>query len=240
MRLRAEDRPSFNIHLGRAGRLTNLHDAAVVWALDPAPVVGQECSCFGYRHVAPSALETRVGEPYPVEQWRGAKATMSRGEFEERYPQIFLVRIPVGPNEMTPGTAGRVEFHTVANGQFMPGALGTQPIPANAGISSPTEPMVLPMMKDPGNPFPDRISIGRAPNCDIVIREHSVSKLHGHFRDVTMESAVFTDSRSANGSRINGVTISPGTPVTLVSLDEIVLGRVRLKLMTATDLYRWL
>jgi hypothetical protein len=190
-----------------------------------------------------------VGEPYSVELWRGAKATMSRAEFEERYPQIFLVRIPGAPNEVTPGAAGRVEFHTVANGHFpgmpgapgaLPGAFGTQPIPANAGLAATTEPVVLPMMKDPSNPFPERISIGRAPNCDIVIREHSVSKLHGHFRDVTMESAVFTDARSANGSRVNGVTAAAGSAVTLVSLDEIVLGRVRLKLMTATDLYRWL
>jgi pSer/pThr/pTyr-binding forkhead associated (FHA) protein len=95
-------------------------------------------------------------------------------------------------------------------------------------------------MKDPGNPFPDRISIGRAPNCDIVIRENSVSKLHGHFREVSLEAAEFTDLRSVNGSRINGMMIAAGLPTIVRSLDEITLGRVHLKVMTAADLYRWL
>src|SRR3954469_22725095 len=41
---------------------------------------------------------------------------------------------------------------------------------------------VLPIRKAAGNPYPDRISIGRARNCDIVVRHESVSKLHAHFR----------------------------------------------------------
>jgi hypothetical protein len=163
---------------------------------------------------------------------------MTRQEFEDRYPQLFLVRIPASPNEVTPGA--RVEFHTMANAPIFPMGTRTQPAAAEAGIIHPIEPVVLPLMKDPGHPFPDRISVGRAPNCDIVIREHSVSKLHGHFREVTMDSAEFTDSRSANGSRVNGATVPPGAPVVLRSLDEILLGRVRLRVMTAADLYRWL
>src|SRR6185295_19093754 len=34
--------------------------------------------------------------------------------------------------------------------------------------------------KNPENPFPDRISIGRATNCDVVIRLAFVSKVHAH------------------------------------------------------------
>jgi hypothetical protein len=185
-----------------------------------------------------------MGEPYPIEQWRDAKATMSRAQFEERYPQLFLVRIPAAISETPPSTGtstSRVEFHTMANGpHFNPNLLGTLPISEPAPSPQPAVPIVLPLMKDPSNPFPDRISIGRAPNCDIVIREHSVSKLHGHFRDVTLDTAVFTDARSANGSRVNGMPVVPGSLVVMKSLDEMVLGRVRLKLMRAADLYRWL
>src|SRR5579863_3172874 len=36
---------------------------------------------------------------------------------------------------------------------------------------------VLEISKAAGNPYPDRISVGRARNCDIVMRDSSVSKL---------------------------------------------------------------
>src|SRR5262245_27832586 len=41
---------------------------------------------------------------------------------------------------------------------------------------------ILPVAKAAGNPYPDRISIGRARNCDVVMRDPTVSKLHAHFR----------------------------------------------------------
>jgi hypothetical protein len=193
--------------------------------------------------------EIRLGEVHPVEQWREAKAVMSRAEFEERYPQLFLVWMPGTPMETTPGGNGRVEFHTFAAPSPAAGhlpnasALRTQPVsaPSSSGtLPPPAEPVVIPLMKEPANPFPDRISIGRAPNCDLVIREASVSKLHGHFREVTLESAVYIDLRSANGSRLNGATITPGEAVSMKALDELVLGLVRLKMMSVADLYRWL
>ncbi|HTU58032.1 MAG TPA: hypothetical protein VMF89_06355, partial [Polyangiales bacterium] len=52
-------------------------------------------------------------------------------------------------------------------------------------------PLILPLRKGEGRPFPERISVGRATNCDVVIRDASISKLHGHFRDVSQELAFF-------------------------------------------------
>src|SRR5688572_2339918 len=47
-------------------------------------------------------------------------------------------------------------------------------------LALPAEFEVLALKKAPGNPYPDRISVGRARNCDVVMRDPSVSKLHGH------------------------------------------------------------
>jgi hypothetical protein len=73
-----------------------------------------------------------------------------------------------------------------------------------------------------------------------VIRDPSISKLHGHFRDVRPDSAVFTDAKSSNGTRIDGNLVEPGEPVEIQRQGLLVLGRVRLLLLSAADVYDWL
>ena len=62
---------------------------------------------------------------------------------------------------------------------------------------------VLPVVKAPGNPYPDRVSVGRARNCDVVMRDPSVSKLHAHFR-IGGPKLELVDIDSQNGTRVNG------------------------------------
>jgi hypothetical protein len=100
--------------------------------------------------------------------------------------------------------------------------------------------LVLPLVKVAGHPFPERISVGRATNCDLVIRDASVSKLHGHFRDVTGETAVYTDAKSSNGTRLDGTLILPGTSTEVRRQAILSFGRVPLMFMSASDVYDWL
>lgn len=93
--------------------------------------------------------------------------------------------------------------------------------------------------KRKGNPFPDRVSVGRARNCDVVLRYSYVSKLHAHFiatggaADTATEFSL-VDQKSHNGSAINGTPLEPGKPAPVVSGDELVLGSLRLRLMDAS------
>lgn len=99
------------------------------------------------------------------------------------------------------------------------------------------EPLILPLIKAESNPFPERVSIGRAPNCDLVIRDASVSKLHGHFRDVRPESAWFSDAKSSNGTIVDGALIQPVVAVEIRRPSQMAFGRVRLLLVSASDVY---
>lgn len=59
------------------------------------------------------------------------------------------------------------------------------------------------LSKRPGNPFPDMVSVGRAPNTDLVISVSSVSKLHGYF--LCQDGAwQLSDYSSTNGIFVNG------------------------------------
>ena len=89
--------------------------------------------------------------------------------------------------------------------------------------------------KAPGNPYPDRISVGRARNCDVVMREPSVSKLHAHFRK-TEHGLIIEDLGSQNGTRVNGVGIGAHQPEPVAPGDSIQLGSVFCRLVDADGL----
>jgi len=95
---------------------------------------------------------------------------------------------------------------------------------------------VLPVVKAPGNPYPDRVSVGRARNCDIVMRDPSVSKLHAHFR-VGGARLELVDIDSQNGTRVNGRALAPHQPAQVSNGDTVLFGSVACKLVDAAALY---
>ena len=98
---------------------------------------------------------------------------------------------------------------------------------------------VLEIAKAPGNPYPDRISLGRARNCDLVVRHSSVSKLHAYFRPADGGFELI-DLGSQNGTSINGKCLLPNS-ADWVEVDDVLLfGAVTAKIVDGERLYRLL
>jgi hypothetical protein len=95
---------------------------------------------------------------------------------------------------------------------------------------------VLPVAKSPQNPYPDRVSVGRARNCDVVLRDPSVSKLHAHFR-IGQPRLELVDIDSQNGTRVNGRPLPAHQPLVVTPGDVILFGSVSVKLVDADTLY---
>jgi hypothetical protein len=170
----------------------------------------------------------------PAEQWRRALEGVTRASFVTQHPYAFLVWVPsLNPHVTPPARNQQLGFHTQVHGSQ------TKEI-VQASTASSDEVLVIPLKKAPENPFPERISVGRAPNCDIVFREPSVSKLHGHFRDVSADSAVFMDAKSANGTRLNGAVMAAGAGIEVKSFSYLIFGRIRVQLLASADVYDWL
>jgi len=175
-----------------------------------------------------------VTGPGSAEQWRKSLEGVTRKQFVAHHPHVFFIWAPGLGAEVTPPVASQqLSFHTQVHGAKLRQAV-------HASTASDVEVLVIPLQKAVGNPFPDRISVGRAPNCDIVFRDPSVSKLHGHFREVTAESAVFTDSKSANGTRLNGASVAAGAAIEVKSFSYLIFGRIRVQLLSSADVYDWL
>ena len=92
------------------------------------------------------------------------------------------------------------------------------------------------VVKSAGNPWQERISIGRARNNDIVLPHKSVSKLHAHFVQ-DPKGLHLADAGSRNGTRINDRKISSGKLEKPVPGDEITFGGITLKLVEPGELY---
>jgi hypothetical protein len=98
-----------------------------------------------------------------------------------------------------------------------------------------TEMEVYPLAKKPGASFPDRITIGRTANNDVVINEHSVSRLHAYVRQA--EGWVVADAGSKNGSWLNDEELEARREAPLVPGAVLRLGDVDLTFYRSSDLF---
>ncbi|HEY5948093.1 MAG TPA: FHA domain-containing protein [Kofleriaceae bacterium] len=107
------------------------------------------------------------------------------------------------------------------------------------GRESPTIALNLelfPLTKKAGASFPDRITIGRTGNNDIVIPDHSVSRLHAYVRR-DGDQWLVADAGSKNGSWLSGSSLAPRKERPLKSRAELRLGDVDLTFYLASDLF---
>jgi hypothetical protein len=163
-----------------------------------------------------------------IEEWLNLREAMSRAQFEAAHPNPCLLRRRETRRGDARADTERVAFDT---GVVMPNAHTTSSPPGLQGAQ------IFPIVKAPRNPFPERISVGRALNCDIVLREASVSKLHAHFQKVMADEALVTDVKSANGTRVNGKRIGAGMAIRVVSGDLLQLGGVVVQFVSSKALY---
>lgn len=96
--------------------------------------------------------------------------------------------------------------------------------------------IVAPIVKRQRGPFQDRISVGRARNSDIVIRNSSVSKLHAHFR-AEGTGITLADVGSHNGTKVDGARLVPHQPTAVRSGTTLVIGAIVVRVIDARAAY---
>ncbi len=173
--------------------------------------------------------------PNDLTEWQAQKRQLTRDAFGKKFAHPFLIRRASSRKDGESGEGSdfageKLSFHTnVADGAAAP------EVPAGSvRLSGAT---VLPIVKKPQNPYPDRISLGRALNCDVVVRDGTVSKLHGHFKLITTGEAEFTDRASQNGTKVNGTLLKPEAPKRVGSGDTIIFGSVAMQFLDPKKLW---
>ena len=90
--------------------------------------------------------------------------------------------------------------------------------------------------KNPHNPFPDRITIGRATNCDVVLRLGFVSKVHAHLL-IEGDKLTLRDNKASNFTFHNHRRMEAGSSRLIQLGDILSFGALDLELVDATRLY---
>ena len=112
----------------------------------------------------------------------------------------------------------------------------TMPISREPLAPGETDLEVFPLAKKPGASFPDRITIGRTTNNDIVIMDHSISRLHAYVRKAG-DGWVVADAGSKNGAWLRGDTLEARKERPIASRAILRLGDVEMTFFTAVDLF---
>lgn len=84
-----------------------------------------------------------------------------------------------------------------------------------------------------GKDFIERVSLGRATNNDIVLRDESVSKLHAWFARGEEGSIYVADAGSRNKTTVNGIAVALQSPEEMMAGDSIRFGLVEAVLCPA-------
>ena len=150
-----------------------------------------------------------------VEELLSLAKRLSQTDFATRFPHLFLV-FREAESGITP-----FSFHTEV-------ATPSSPPPSLRGSLR-----VKPLVKSSGNPYTERVSIGRARNCDIILRDSSVSKLHAQVRQGEDGKFELIDLGSQNGTSVNDVKTKPNEAVPLHADDLITVGTVGVRVLSA-------
>jgi hypothetical protein len=86
--------------------------------------------------------------------------------------------------------------------------------------------------------FPDRISIGRAANKDIVLRDASVSKFHAWFGVDEAATLYLVDAGSTNHTKVGSRLLTPRSPEPVPTGTTIRFGAIDTLLLDADMLWK--
>jgi hypothetical protein len=174
-----------------------------------------------------------------ADSYRETVRQLTRPQFVLRFPHPFLLKHAIAAAQRRPLSAHDWDE---------PFSFGTRTVDttvdpeADLDEQGPVagELRVAAVRKREGNPFPERFSVGRARNCDVVLRFASVSKLHAHLLPGTARGGaplMVVDERSKNGTRLNGRALEPGEPVAVHFNDTLRFGALDVQFVDAGTLY---
>ncbi len=153
-----------------------------------------------------------------------AAAGLGADEFVRRFPHPFLL-LETALASGVAATAYDTMHDMKLEGTERRPAPGAAPAPkAAAPPESPLPELIFAVRPGEGRPEGSRVTVGRAPENDVVLRVRTVSKVHANLVPLGRGSFAVTDVGSSNGTSVNGRRLPKGDTVPLADGDRISFG----------------
>lgn len=156
----------------------------------------------------------------PIGPYLDLASTLDRAEFINRHRGLFLLKRPSGSAQPKESDFG---FATVAI------QVNVDPFAA--------EWRIVPVAKRASNPFPERLTVGRATNCDVVLRVPFVSKVHAHILIKNDGTMALHDNRPSNYTFHNQKKVAPDATEKLEIGDSVGFGSLEFEFVDGGRLY---
>jgi len=141
-----------------------------------------------------------------LDQFVSDAITLNWDQFKVKHNQHVIVLIP-------PDNTDSSTIHTA---EFASGPPASRP-PITEGYR-----VGILQKRSDGHTFDCSLTIGRAKNNDIVLRDIEVSKVHAFFEHA--DGWTIRDNESTNGTYLNGVRIAADAKISLKSSDTLKIG----------------
>jgi hypothetical protein len=164
-------------------------------------------------------VEEGVGSGLPLESFRGDAQALSPEGFAERHGAVFLLLTAVRPRSSNSTSATFLEL------------LGDDD---PAGNTSSLSVLVYPLRS-----AVHIVTLGRAPQCDVVIPDRSISRSHAFLKRGPQGGFLLLDAGSSNGTLVNGANVlakGAGAPTPVKPGDTVRLGRLEFTFVDARGL----
>ncbi len=147
---------------------------------------------------------------------------VTRAEFVTQYPGHYFVKRPRA-GASSPKQEGSFGFNTVA------AKIDVDPFA--------DEWRIVPVEKREGNPFPERLTVGRATNSDVLLRVPFVSKVHAHVIREPDGSFSIHDNNPSNRTFLKNRVLEAGATRKLAVGDAVAFGSLEFEFVDAARLY---
>jgi hypothetical protein len=170
--------------------------------------------------------DTQIGSGVPIRELRGDARSLARKDFEDRYGRAFLLLSAADLSTPRP-TVTEVRLDEERPSSY-------RRVESTANLSL----VVFPVQHN-GRSASHLITLGRAPDNDVVVPDVSISRFHAFVKDGGGGRWLMQDAGSTNGTTVNGNTVprqGHGPPTELKSGDDVRLGQVDLTFLDSEAL----
>jgi hypothetical protein len=170
----------------------------------------------------------------PLDSYLADAISLERSVFFARHPWPVLVIPEPDPKIMArlirPDTLIHYDDETVM--------LSDPSSPRMSGAS--LDALVLEVRPKPSS-TPARITIGRAPEADVVLIDETISRMHAEMSwDPDHERASLTDLGGRNGTTVDGTKLKPRGKTSLIPGSVVLFGALATRFYSPTAFLAWL